>query len=121
MMKTIDFDTPEEKELYSKIKSVGWALAVIDGETIKDVHLLMSPSVPDNLTVHYTAEILTKVAIQFARDAMDGDVFFGMVSSFQFCDPQPLSRPNEPAMVAKITRTIADAICEERFGAPFVG
>ena len=110
-MKTIDFDTPEEKELYSKIGSVGWALAVIDGETIKEVHSLLAPSVPANVSIEEEAEILTDAAIQFARDAMGGDVFFGMVSSFQFCDPQPF----EPVMAATIARTIADKLVEEEF------
>ena len=107
-MKTIDFDTPEEKELYSKIVSVGWALAVIDGETIKEVHSLLAPSVPANVSIEEEAEILTDAAIQFA-DSAEGDVFFGMVSSYQFCDPQPF----EPVMAATIARTIADKLVEE--------
>ena len=118
-MKIINFDTPAEKEIYTKIGVVGWALAVIDGDTIKRVHMLLNPaaSVPKTTfqglntsdgSIDGEATELLELAAEFIQENKHENIFLGMVSSYEFVDPQPVGLTN----LASIGRLIGDALVQ---------
>ena len=133
-MKIINFDTPAEKEIYTKIGVVGWALAVIDGDTIKRVHMLLNPaaSVPKTTfqginkntkqkefiefilsnysdgSIDGEATELLELAAEFIQANRHENIFLGMVSSYEFVDPHRVGLSN----LASIGRLIGDALVQ---------
>ena len=86
----IDLNDAEAK-LY---QGAGWAIAhVKDDEIIKLVYL--------NQFEYENEESEAKAAI---NDALEhGDCWFGMCSSYQFCEPREITA-NDPTLLAKIMR-----------------
>jgi len=86
----IDFNDAEA-EFYS---GAGWAIAhVEDDQIVKLVYL--------NQLEYGNEEAEAKVAIDDALES--GNCWFGMCSSYQFCDPREMTL-DDPTLLAKIMR-----------------
>jgi|LUMV01.1.fsa_nt_gb hypothetical protein len=81
-MKTIKFTDDND------YPGSGWALARIDNDTIIDTHPLLHPEAPAGLTADAEAEWHLERAADFAQTPGPGQVFYGMVSCYEFCHPQ---------------------------------
>ena len=107
-MKVISFSEDSEKNLY---RGAGWALAVCEGDRILTLHMLLSPA--EGLTesdgsIDSEASELLKLAGAFIQANNDASVFFGMVSSFEFVDPQPVDLTS----LAQLGSFIGDKLVE---------
>ena len=91
-----------------KYPGTGWALARIDGNTILSTHPLLGTGAPAGLSLNAEAQWHLEQAAEFAQATGPGQVHYGMVSCYEFCDPQRFTIDLLPT----IGRVIGDELAE---------
>jgi len=106
-MTYIDLDQSEH-DVY---RGTGWALAQFDNDELVATHYLLGDyDLKDAEAGDDEIQTATKAAVKFCKGRQN--LWLGMMSSYQFCNPEPF-KPGYTPHIARIARLIGESLYSE--------